>query len=221
VTSWPPVPRAADAAAGRADGTAGDMAADVSRAALTAGIAGPCATAAYVPPAAAHPQMPTTAAARPATPARTRNPSHLRPAAPARAPSRVTTGHGTARTPAIRRPPGASGNEPDPVPRGSGSYPTGRRESSASTAASTTADLKESVIPGSRRNPAADGSIMFDLAAHYSESREHPWLHRFFNKADIACRVTTKMSPSVTRRLSGLRRRPAALRRRHRQLPGL
>ena len=43
--------------------------------------------------------MPRTAAARPATPARTRNPSHLRPAVPARAPSRVTTGHGTARTP--------------------------------------------------------------------------------------------------------------------------
>ena len=36
---------------------------------------------------------------------------------------------------------------------------TGRRESSASSAASTAADLKESVIPGSRRNLAVDGSI--------------------------------------------------------------
>jgi len=36
MTSWPPVPRAADAAAGRADGTAGDVAADVSGAALAA-----------------------------------------------------------------------------------------------------------------------------------------------------------------------------------------
>src|ERR1700730_7124501 len=39
--------------------------------------------------------------------------------------------------------------------------------------------------------------------------------------ADIACRTTAELSPSVTRRLSGLRRRPEPLRRCHRRLPGL
>ena len=39
--------------------------------------------------------------------------------------------------------------------------------------------------------------------------------------ADIACRTTAELSPSVTRRLSGLRRRSEPLRRRHRLLPGL
>lgn len=95
--SWP-VPGAADTAAGSADGAAEDVAAGVSGAALDAEVVCPCATGAFAAPAAAHPQMPRTAA-RPATPARTRNPSLLRPAMPARAPPRVTTDHGTARTP--------------------------------------------------------------------------------------------------------------------------
>jgi len=98
VTSWPPVSAAADTAVGAADGAAEDVVAGVSGAAVDAEVVCPCATGAFAAPAAAHPQTPRTAAARPATPARTRNPSHLRPAVPARAPSRVTTDHGTART---------------------------------------------------------------------------------------------------------------------------
>jgi len=40
-------------------------------------------------------------------------------------------------------------------------------------------------------------------------------------QADIAYRTTAELSPSVTRRPSGPRRRPAALRQRHRRLLGL
>jgi len=39
--------------------------------------------------------------------------------------------------------------------------------------------------------------------------------------ADIACRTIAEMSPSATRRPAGPRLRPAALRGRHRQFPGL